>query len=192
MKRASHRFALISITPESVPCRPVLPTHPKWAHALSRLEGSSPADEHRQPSDNTLQSLALLLFSTVSAENPFFLLAQSHQRCPMARGLPHPPCTPPVSPPEHRLCLPVAAGAAGTHCCSRTSCLRNKTFTQLRKEHFTLGARKRDSTEHGKLPRRGFSLGSKAPGQQIQQWGLISSSTAASPAASGSHLVSQS
>ena len=77
---------------------------------------------------------------------------------------PHELC---LFPPDPRLCLPAAAGAAGTRCRSPASCqpglamlLRNKSSHGLGKTDFSLGVRKRDSTGRGKLPRRDFLPGS--------------------------------
>lgn len=188
-----------------VPCRPVLLTHPDLVHALSELEPLSPAEECRQASAIALCSLALLLSSLLSAEIPFFLLAQSHQRCSVARRLS--PSFHPTSSPRSCVCSPPTPACMcrqllGLQGCAAAlepaasqvwqRCQETKPSHGLEKRDFSLGVRKRDSTKCGKLPRRGFSPGSKATGRQTCWWGLIPSFMAASPAASDSHLVSRS
>lgn len=82
---------------------------------------------------------------------------------------------------EHAAALKPAASQVFTH---------QKSSHGLEESDFSLGARKRDSRERGKLLRKGFSPGSKATGRQTWRGVLMPSFTAASPAASDSHLTS--
>lgn len=115
--------------------------------ALSKLEWLSPAGSKR----NTLHSLALLLSSTFSAKIPFFSLLKA-PRAALWQESSHPPSTPPAAP--RALCAPFSSPAA-----SQLDAAVKKILTRLGKEDFRLGARKRDSSKRGKLPKKGFVPG---------------------------------
>lgn len=85
------------------------------------------------------------------SKNLIFLLAQSPQGCSVAGKLS--PSFHPTSSPTSSVCSLLIPAA------SQLDAAVKKILTRLGKEDFRLGARKRDSSKRGKLPKKGFVPG---------------------------------